>query len=125
METYVAVVQPQTLRGEREVENLSRALAYIEECARGGAQLVVFPEGYPGPYNGPVTYSPLEPLCEQASRCGVHVIASFVEAAPDIGEGVYRLALKLIGPTGQVVGTSLMLPNRRRISPSLKYCSKS
>ncbi|MFQ5912156.1 MAG: carbon-nitrogen hydrolase family protein [Nitrospinota bacterium] len=105
MEVCAAVVQPSTLRGEREVENLSRALSYIETASRGGAQLVVFPEGYPGPYHGPVSYSPLEPLCEQAKRFGIHVVASWVEAAPDVGEGVYRLALKLIGPEGQLIGT--------------------
>jgi predicted amidohydrolase len=105
MEVNVAVVQPSTLRGDREKENLSRALKYIEEAARGGAQLILFPEGYPGPYHGPLTYSPLEPLCEQAKRFGVHVIASWVEEARDIGEGVFRLALKLIGPEGKLLGT--------------------
>lgn len=105
MEVNVAVVQPSTLRGEREKENLPRALQYIERAAREGARLVLFPEGYPGPYHGPLTYSPLEPLCEQARRSGVYVIASWVERAPDLGERVYRLALKLIGPEGKPLGT--------------------
>jgi predicted amidohydrolase len=101
----VATVQPNTLRGEREAENVSHALGAIQEAARNGAQLILFPEGYPGPYHGPVTYSPLEPLCEQAKQCGVYLIASWVEPAADVGEGVYRLALKLIGPDGQLIGT--------------------
>ncbi len=105
MKVVVAAVQPNTLRGEAEAGNVPRALEAIEEAAGRGARLILFPEGYPGPYNGPADYSPLDPLSEQAKRFGVYVIASWVEAAPDVGEGVYRLALKLIGPDGGLIGT--------------------
>ncbi len=105
MEVTVAAVQPNTIRGEQEVENVSHALAAIEEAAGGGAQLVLFPEGYPGPYHGPADYSPFEQLSEQAKRFKIYVIGSWVEPAPDVGEGVFRLALKLIGPDGGLIGT--------------------
>ena len=104
MKVVVAAVQPNTLRGEAEAGNVPRALEAIEEAAGRGARLILFPEGYPGPYNGPADYSPLDPLSEQAKRFGVYVIASWVEAAPDVGEGVYRLALKLICPDGGLCG---------------------
>lgn len=101
----IAVVQPETFRGDREQENLLRATAAIKKAADQGAQLVVFPEGYPGPYSGPLTYSPLEALCEQASASNVHVVASWMEPAPDVGDNIFRLALKLIGPDGTLIGT--------------------
>ena len=58
MEITVAAVQPNTLRGEREIENVSHALDAIQKAAEEGAQLVLFHEGYPGPYHGPAKYSP-------------------------------------------------------------------
>ena len=64
----IAVVQPETFRGDREQDNLLRATAAIKKAADQGAQLVVFPEGYPGPYSGPLTYSPLEALWRAGKR---------------------------------------------------------
>jgi len=101
----IAAVQPKTFRADREEENVSEALIAIERAADQGAQLVTFPEGYPGPYFGPLTYSPLDTLCQKARVCNVHVVASWMEPATDVGDNVFRLALKLIGPNGELIGT--------------------
>src|ERR671939_1596977 len=106
MQVRVAAVSPRCVRGEHEVQNVARALAAIDEAADQGAQIICFPEGYPGPYNGPPSYSALEPLSAKARERGVYVIAGMVERAPQDGPTeVYHLTLKLIGPEGGVRGT--------------------
>ncbi len=105
MDITVATVQPNTIRGEREIENVPHALNAIQEAAENGAQMVLFPEGYPGPYHGPANYSPFEQLSAQAKKHEIFVIGSWVETATDLGVGVFRLALKLIGPDGLLIGT--------------------
>jgi len=93
---------------------------YIAEAAALGAQVVCFPEGYPGPYNGPVTYSPLARLGEAAREHSVHVLAGLVERAPEYEDEVYRLSMKLIGPAGDVIAThSRVLPNPKEMNTFL------
>lgn len=106
MEVTVAAVQPRTYR-EREERNVSNALKYIDDAADGGAKIVCFPEGYPGPYRGPISYSPLEDLCKKAREKKVYVIAGMVERAENYKEleNVYYLVSKLIGPDGRLLGT--------------------
>ncbi len=112
MKVRIAAVSPKTTRGEDEEKNVERACGYIEEAASGGAQIVCFPEGYPGPYNGPVTYSSTEALASAARDHGVYVVAGMVERAADYDAEVYRLASNLFGPGGEVIGTyRRVLPN--------------
>lgn len=117
----VAVVAPWCERGEAEVENVQRALDYIDAAADSGAKIIAFPEGYPGPYNGPVTYSPMDALAEKARQRRVYVIAGMVERAESfLPDEVYHLALKLIGPSGTVVGTyHRVLPNPKEMNTFL------
>jgi predicted amidohydrolase len=116
----VAAVSPRSIRGEAEEANVARAVEYIAEAAAKGADYVCFPEGYPGPYNGPVTYSAIEPLGEAAQKHGVHVIAGMVERADDYQGEVYRLSMKLIAPSGDVVGShSRVLPNPKEMNQFL------
>jgi predicted amidohydrolase len=116
----VAAVSPRSVRGEAEEANVARAVEYIAEAAAEGAEYVCFPEGYPGPYNGPVTYSALEPLGAAAREHGVHVIAGMVERATDYEAEVYRLSMKLIAPSGGVVGShSRVLPNPKEMNQFL------
>jgi len=121
MQVRIAAVAAQCTRGEAEVENVRRALDYIDEAAAKGANIVSFPEGFPGPYNGPVTYSALEVLCAKARERSVYVIASMVErASTSLSREVYYLALKLIDPAGNVVGTyHRVLPNPREMNTVL------
>jgi predicted amidohydrolase len=116
----IAAVSPNSARGEDEEANVARAVEYIDEAAAEGAKAVVFPEGYPGPYNGPVTYSALAALGGAAKRHSLYVIAGMVERAEDYEDEVYRLSMKLIGPTGEVVGShSRVLPNPKEMNTFL------
>ena len=54
MTVRVAVVQPPSFAGAEEHRNAAQACAFVDEAADGGAGYVVFPEGYPGPYSGPM-----------------------------------------------------------------------
>ena len=53
-EIKVAAVAPAAFREEQEYRNAAQAVAYVGEAVLNGANLVVFPEGYPGPSNGPL-----------------------------------------------------------------------
>jgi len=115
LQVTVAAVQPCTDR-VNEKSNVSIALKYIDEAADKGAKIVCFPEGYPGPYRGPLTYSALQVLSEKAKERGVYVIAGAVEKAEKYRKlgikNAFLLALNVIGPRGQLVGTY------RRVQPN-------
>lgn len=109
MNVRVAVVQTITDRAERP-RNIEKALAYLDLAAAQGAQIVCFPETYPGPWTPPLDYDPLPALCEGARRAGAYVAIGLIEAVPDRPDWYYNKEV-LIGPSGQVVG------EYRRTSP--------
>ena len=51
MRMRIALVQPASGSGQEEPRNAEQALQWLQEAADAGAELVVFPEGYPGPIN--------------------------------------------------------------------------
>src|SRR5689334_12510002 len=61
----VAAVQPASFSGAEEHRNAAQACAYIDEAADAGASYVVFPEGYPGPYSGPMENDAVERVRER------------------------------------------------------------
>jgi predicted amidohydrolase len=104
----VALVSPQSVYGEDEWQNALKALDYLDEAAATGAQLVCFPEGYPGPCHGPMDSrqrlqsTPIEMLRQKAKEHGVYVSASNLEVNPEIDD-TYYLTQKLISPTGDII----------------------
>lgn len=95
----IVAVQPKSYRGEEEHKNLEECLGYIDKATDEGADIVAFPEGYPGPYHGPVSYSPIEDICEKAKERGIYVVFGMIEEA---GDDQYYLSLKLAAPDGEV-----------------------
>lgn len=116
MTIKVAVVQPESVYGDEEYRNSERALAYLEEAVKTGAQLVCFPEGYPGPAHGPLDSGgmlekhPIEAVCEKARHLGVYVSASDVEENREV-PNTFFLCQKLISPDGKIIA------NHRRFQP--------
>jgi len=112
----VAAVQPRTHRDDEE-KNVAIALQHIDKAADSGAKIILFPEGYPGPYFGPPKYSALGALSKKAKEREVYVIAGTVEKAESYEKfGVknpFYLSSKLIGPKGKVIGTY------NRVQPNL------
>ncbi len=102
MKIRLAAVQPRSASGDREAENLDQAIEWIERAAAASADLVVFPEGYPGPTNPRNEYDALVPIREAAARHRIHVVAGRVEGAEP---PFYRVALHLIDDTGTTIGT--------------------
>ncbi len=98
----VAAAQPRTFRGKDEPANLEAAVRAIGEAATAGAQIVCFPEGYPGPYSGPLDFQPLPDLCRAARRHQVYVVCGGLE--PATGDAFFN-DLYLLGPTGDVLAT--------------------
>src|SRR2546428_1528071 len=96
----VAAVQPPSFAGEEESRNAAQACAFIDEAADAGAQYVVFPEGYPGPYSGPMENDALERVRERARARRVWVSAGRLERGSL--EGTYHIAHLLIDESGEV-----------------------
>lgn len=104
MTVRLAVVQPKTRLGPDEEANVGEAARYIGEAALRGAQLVLLPETYPGPWTDRLRYDPFEPLAAQARASGVWVVAGTTEPVPGSAtDGYYNVCL-LIGPRGELHG---------------------
>ena len=79
----VGIVLPHSYYGESEWQNAERAIAYADEAASKGAQLVLYPEGYPGPMTGPLDnpkfpFDPVEELKKKAKQHSMYIIAGNV-----------------------------------------------
>src|SRR6266481_8990281 len=96
----IAAVQPPTLAGAEEHRNAAQACAFIDEAAAAGAAYVVFPEGYPGPYSGPMENDALDRVRERARARRVWVSAGCLEqgALPD----TYHISHVLIDDQGEI-----------------------
>src|SRR5690349_10509191 len=77
----MALIQPQSFWGPNEKKNLQNALEWLDRSSKAGVQLVVFPEGYPGPTNPDNSYDALTPLSKRAAELNLHVIAANIESA--------------------------------------------
>lgn len=96
----LALVQPRPLSGARAPENLRSALAAIERAGRDGAQVVLFPEGYPGPMSAEDSYDAAPDLARAAARARLAVCWSRVERD---SAGSYLLAAYVHGPDGRLL----------------------
>ena len=100
MTIRLAVVQPRSSSGDDEYRNAAQAVEWLDRAADEGADLVVFPEGYPGPANPAHQYDAFTPLRERAAARRVHVIASRAEEAP----AGHFMTLHLIDDEGETAG---------------------
>src|SRR5207237_10713052 len=106
----VAAVQPPSFMGADEWKNAEQAVGFIDQAADAGAAYVVFPEGYPGPYSGPMANDALDRVRDAARRRRVWVSAGRLEPAeaPD----TFHITHKLIDDGGDVRATY------RRVQPN-------
>ena len=68
MKARLAAVQPRSGRGSTESRNAVEALDWLDRAAGAGADLAMFPEGYPGPVNPANTFDAFGPLAERAAH---------------------------------------------------------
>lgn len=117
MTVKLAVVQPRTRLGAEEAANVKEAVRFIDEAAQRGAELVLFPETYPGPWTDRLRFDPFEALAAQAKASGAYVVAGTTEPVPGSSNG-YHIVCLLIGPDGALIG------KYRRTCPTGPYIYK-
>ncbi|MFQ5914436.1 MAG: carbon-nitrogen hydrolase family protein [Nitrospinota bacterium] len=119
MKVRAAAVQAETYYDE-EWRNVDLCLKYIDEAGEKGVELLCFPEGYPGPYSGPmdfagkVQFDVLEAICDRAKKNRLFVTVCYLEENPEI-DGTFFLVQKLISNRGEV------LANYKRFQPDHQY----
>jgi predicted amidohydrolase len=96
----LAVVQPQSHPAPGDELNVTDAVAHIAAAAAAGAQVVVFPETYPGPLTTPLRFDPEPALCKAAARHGVYVVYGTLEAIEDSPRAAHNL-ICLATPDGE------------------------
>jgi len=99
MSLRLAAVQPHSHTGADERRNVDDALRWLERARAAGADLVLFPEGYPGPTNPRNDYDALSPLAAKAAELRLHVVAGGIEPADG---GGHHVVLHLIDDRGGV-----------------------
>jgi predicted amidohydrolase len=95
----LALVQPVTHRPPDDERNVADALSHVEAAAALGAEIVVFPETYPGPWQMPTTFDPTEAMVDAAKRFGVYVQFGTLEPIDAEKRTAYNL-LMLADPNG-------------------------
>jgi predicted amidohydrolase len=112
MSFRLAAVQPRSHTGAAEARNVDDALRWMERAHAEHADLVLFPEGYPGPTNPDNDFDALRPLAAKAAELGLHVVAGSIEPA---GLDRHHVVLHLIDDRGVVADPY------RRTTPSGPY----
>ncbi len=100
----VGIVLPESFYGEEEWRNAEAALRFADEAAAAGVQLLLYPEGYPGPMTGPLDnpkfpFDPLEELKKKAKEHAMYIIAGNVTESEV--PGAFLLTLRMLGPDGK------------------------
>ena len=99
----LALAQPLSHRPPDDERNVEQAVRYVEQAAAQGAQVVAFPETYPGPWRMPATFDPEPALNEAARRNHVYVQYGKLEPIDDEKRTAYNLVM-LAGPNGETTG---------------------
>lgn len=79
----LAVLQPLVRAGAPEEDRVDEAVGYIRSGGEAGADLILFPEGYPGPLRIDSRYDATDRISAAARSAGVAVCWSRVERASD------------------------------------------
>ena len=99
MSFRLAVVQPMSHRPPEDDKNVADAVVHIEDAAARGADIVVFPETYPGPWRMPAAFDPNQAMLDAAKGAGVYVVYGTLEPIDDRERTAYNLIM-LAGPDG-------------------------
>ena len=87
----IAVVQPICHRPGEDEANIADAVRHIERAAADGAQFVVFPETYPGPWRMPAQFDPTSAMVAAAAKHKLHVVFGTIEPISEKDATAYNL----------------------------------
>jgi predicted amidohydrolase len=93
----IAVAQPRMVPEPNAERNVDRAVDLIARSTANGAELVLFPEGSPGPYRASSVYDAGPRLAEAAASYGIAICWSRVERCDD---GRHRLVVYVVDRSG-------------------------
>jgi predicted amidohydrolase len=96
----LAVAQPHHDRDPHAERNVARAADLVARAAAAGARLVLFPEGFPGPFRPGPPYDAGPRMAQAAAEHGVLVCWSRTERCAD---GRYRLVVRVLDREGRQV----------------------
>lgn len=98
----LGLAQPRVVTDPDPEANVARATDMVARATADGADLVLFPEGYPGPVlrRPTVEYEAAERMAEAAATNGVAVCWSRMELCDD---GRYRLVVYVVDEAGNEV----------------------
>lgn len=94
----LAVVQPHARPAAEAERNVADAVGHVAAAAAGGAEIVLFPEGYPGPLRIESSFDATGALAAAAREHGATVCWSRIELGDD---GLYRKVAYVHGPDGE------------------------
>jgi predicted amidohydrolase len=83
--------------------NIESALRYLKQAREQGADIVCFPETYPGPWTPPLTYDSLPALRAGAREHNVYVVAGLIEPVSNHPDRYYVKEV-LISAQGELAG---------------------
>ena len=87
----IALVQPLSSPPPEDEKNVAAAVEWIARAAGAGADFVVFPESYPGPWRMPATYDPTAAIAEAAVRHKIHAVYGTLEPIDPARATAYNL----------------------------------
>jgi predicted amidohydrolase len=96
----LAVAQPRMVAEPDAERNVDRAIELIARSSADDAQLILFPEGSPGPYRPSSFYDARPRMAEAAASHGIAVCWSRVERCDD---GQYRLVVYVVDRGGEQI----------------------
>jgi len=100
----IATVLPLAYRWGEEQKNIPITEEYIRQAAEAGANLVCFPEGFPGPYFDNKDWSPFESIAAKAIQHRIYVVYGQTEPVND-NSGTWHIVQKIVNPNGKLVDT--------------------
>lgn len=111
MKVNIAAIQTRLDEGKDcHKINMERAMVYLDEAVKKGAQIVCYPETFPGPWKEPLDFSPHQALADAAKEKGVYIIYGTAERCEN-NPGRHHIVEVLLGPKGETIG------KYRRTSP--------
>ena len=102
----VAAVSVKIVEGPGNEEiNMSKASDYLDIAKSKGAQIVCFPETYPGPWRMPFNdFSPHAAMSDMAKQKDLYIIYGLAERVNPNSDAQHYVTECLVAPDGKLVG---------------------